>query len=341
MASGLNTSLPPPSTSSLSRSRSSSPQKPSESTYRMRTLLRAGIYVDVDVPEEVKDQINIALQTPPTDAATLERLVSKLQHVSMELTAAQAGETEWTDLLYEIVKGLKPINLLVARNRDWRPDIKPRVHQPSVPQKRLCDTSGAVDSSVKTSAQAPMTPFYLKNPRPDISVGISDRALANILQSRQVRNAKYLLNDLQETRDLISDPGVNPLSLRFPFFLVEAKSGATGSNLYQAQNQAAVGGASAIEILKGLYKACDSPVLNTAPPSGVNTAHCWNETDGSYCMANIDMWRTTRESRASDFVSKISSILNWGSGTFQTTILEKLSFFSAQDSPSTFQPELS
>jgi hypothetical protein len=173
------------------------------------------------------------------------------------------------------------------------------------------------------------------------------------LQSRHVSNTKYLLNDLQETRALISDPGLSSLSLRFPFFLVEAKSGATGSNLYQAQNQAAVGGASAIEILKALYKACEGQPLKTLAPSMASTcplltfsattegpsrelwAHFWDENEGNYCMANINMWRTTHKDRAFDLVNKISSILNWGSTTFQAAIVEKLILFTPLYDPST------
>ncbi|OJJ68046.1 hypothetical protein ASPBRDRAFT_47562 [Aspergillus brasiliensis CBS 101740] len=187
-----------------------------------------------------------------------------------------------------------------------------------------------------------MTPFFLKNPRPDICVGIADESLANALRSRQVANAKYLLNDLQEFRRLISDPGVTPLYLRFPFFLVEAKSGATGGNLYQAQNQAAVGGASAIGMLKQLYKACKGPSMldthqllifsvTTEGPACELWVHFWDEADGSYCMANIDMWRTTHKERAVDFVTKLSSILNWGSSTYQDNVVEKLICLSSHD----------
>lgn len=41
-----------------------------------------------------------------------------------------------------------------------------------------------------------------------------------------------------------------PLWLRFPFFMIEAKSAAPGGNLYQAQNQAAVSGSVALRILE-------------------------------------------------------------------------------------------
>ncbi|KAL2824302.1 hypothetical protein BDW59DRAFT_173021 [Aspergillus cavernicola] len=302
--------------------KSSSPRKPSESNYRTRTLFRAGIYVDVNMPQEVQDQINVALQTPPINAATLEFLASKLQRKSMELTAAQAGETEWAGLVYQVLEGLTSTNLLALTLIDWRPDIKPEVYQPfsqpSVPRKRLHDRPWVALSI--SSGPIFMAPFSLKTPCPDISVGISNQALAIALESRQVPNATFLLNDLQETHELISDPGVTALNLCFPFFLVEAKSGATGGNLYQAQIQAAVGGASALNILKALYKACEGRPLNTLS----TTSHIWDEIKGRYYMANLDIWRTTHKGRAIDFVSKIkiSSILNWGSTSFQVQLLK-------------------
>lgn len=251
--------------------------------------------------------------------------------------------------------------------------------RPSIPQKRLRDQTGAQkpenlgknvaseDPYFDQSAQPtdrlgsigpgtatlpvqpepmPIIPFTLKNPRPDISVGISDQGLAVALQSRQVINGKYLLNDLQETRELISDPGLTPLNLRFPFFLVEVKSGATGGNLYQAQNQAAVGGASAIEILKTLYQEPEGRSSNTAFPVVPGTmcqlltfsattegpvcelwAHFWDAANKNHCMVNIDAWRTTCRDKAFDFVSKISTILNWGSETFHNAVVERLTLF--------------
>ena len=148
------------------------------------------------------------------------------------------------------------------------------------------------------------------------------------------------MKDLQDTGELISDPGVTPLSLRFPFLLVEAKSGATGGKLYQAQNQAAVGGASAVNIQKALFGAADAPPLEIRGPQlagsltpmslcfSVTTegpvcemwAHFWDETKSSYGMANIGIWRTTQEDSAFDLTSKISSILNCGSRAYQDDI---------------------
>ena len=181
-------------------------------------------------------------------------------------------------------------------------------------------------------------PFSLKDPRPVISVGLSDQALAHALRSVHGDGAKFFLNDLQETGSLISDPGVTPLGLRFPFLLIEAKSGATGGNLYQAQNQAAVGSASAINILKKVFPASETLSLNAVGPGAtlltfsITTegpicelwAHFWDADEHTYCMANVGIWRTTRADSAFDFVSKISRVLNWGTNRFKDAIVERL-----------------
>ncbi|KAJ1707100.1 hypothetical protein NYO67_10741 [Aspergillus flavus] len=377
--------MPPPrSVSSLSRSSSS--QRLSDLTYRKRVLSRAGIKVDANLPMEVQNSINIILQTPPVDTSTLESLALKLQSDSNELIATQAGEEEWTSLLQDIVKALKSTTIHCARSRDWRAEIKPTVHQSSiprssVPQKRAYDQGEATESESLqsniisgdiedpsthgtnldrpakslsiTSEKSLINPISLENPRPNISVGLSDIALAENLQSRQVNNAKYLLIDLQDNRQLISDPGVTPLSLHFPFLVFEVKSASTGSNLYQAQNQSAVGGASAIEILRALYKLCEGHIPNTSARNAPSTAcqfltfsvttegpvcelwvHFWNELDESYCMGNIDIWRFTHKSKASNFISNLSSILNWGSTTFRDRVVQQLILFCSQIIPS-------
>jgi hypothetical protein len=67
------------------------------------------------------------------------------------------------------------------------------------------------------------------------------------------KTARNLLYDLQDTCRLISDPHLTPLGLRFPFLIAEAK---TGGNLYQARNQAAVGGSTAVRIFESLSDLC-------------------------------------------------------------------------------------
>lgn len=105
--------------------------------------------------------------------------------------------------------------------------------------------------------------FNLETPRPDRSVGLSDESLVNNLEPKMGRStARSFLLDLQDTTSLVSDPHVTPLGLRFPFLIVEVKAGSTRGNLYQAQNQAAVGGSTALQILRNLSE------LHSAQNSG-------------------------------------------------------------------------
>jgi len=171
-------------------------------------------------------------------------------------------------------------------------------------------------------------------------------------------DARYFLKDLQEEGILISDPGVTALSLRFPFFVVEAKSGATGGNLYQAQNQCSVSGASALKIFGSIvelqlrnnsdastdrserenqpesdvYTPCESN-LNHAPlvfsvttegPIHELWAHFLNNSERSFCMARLGIWCTSEKAGALELTRKIAAILDWGAGKLKRTIVESL-----------------
>lgn len=143
--------------------------------------------------------------------------------------------------------------------------------RPTIPRKRSqlhqllrgnATADGLYQSTDSSRAIEPAI-FKLKDPWPDICVGLSDDSLADALRSTKDRYiTQSLLLDMQDISTLISDPHVTPLGLRFPFLIVEAKAGATGWNLYQAQNQAAVGGSTALLILKGLSGLRDGQDLN-------------------------------------------------------------------------------
>ena len=95
--------------------------------------------------------------------------------------------------------------------------------------------------------------FKLKDPRPDTCIGLSDNSLIKVFEPGMRSSAARIFSfGLQDTAALVSGPHVIPLGLRFLFFIVEAKAGATGGNIYQAQNQAAVGGSTALQILRNL-----------------------------------------------------------------------------------------
>lgn len=147
---------------------------------------------------------------------------------------------------------------------------------------------------------------------------------------------RLFFNDLQSNGDLTSDPTAQGSALCFPFFIAEAKSGATGGNMFQAQNQAAVSGAMAINILRGLQKSYgdagfsddDLPLLvfsavNEGPVHEL-WAHYWNANKGSHSMTCIGVWRTTNAKGARELVGVVASILRWGASDLKPSILKRV-----------------
>ncbi|KAF9886781.1 hypothetical protein FE257_011158 [Aspergillus nanangensis] len=315
---------------SIRKSASSCPRDEIELIYRADTLSRTRIHIDVGLPGETQKQINGLLEEAPlAPAATIESLASKLQRKSMKLIAAQAWGTDWTTLMYQIVNELMPTNLVVVAKRFFE---SPPIPKYSLPQKQLRDNMEAKESDNfrMTVAQEPPasitrqiyslkldkpeTPepifseivrtdavFSLKDPHPSISVGISHESLTHTLQSTHGDHALFLLHNLQKPGSLIGNPLVTPSTLRFPFLIIEVTSGATGGSLFQAQNQAAVSGASAINILKQIIcpRKEKSPnvagvdiipltfSVATEGPVCELWAHTWEEKERTYCMTNL------------------------------------------------------
>ncbi|KOC10967.1 hypothetical protein AFLA70_907g000080 [Aspergillus flavus AF70] len=277
------------------------------------------------------------------------------------------------ETLYAAINDLKQEEFEAVRNRGkltfspvlyWRGDLKPPVQnpRPTIPRKRSqlhqllrgnATADGLYQSTDSSRAIEPAI-FKLKDPRPDICVGLSDDSLTDALRStKDSYIAQSLLLDMQDTSTLISDPHVTPLGLRFPFLIVEAKAGATGWNLYQAQNQAAVGGSTALLILKGLSGLRDGQDLNeenyddveasnepgqaspnielnivfsitTEGPVHESWIHFREPKEEDFCMVCIGTWRTTLKDGSPNFLRHLSAILRWGNGEFKDQIISVL-----------------
>ena len=228
-------------------------------------------------------------------------------------------------------------------SQDWSGDLKPPVYnpRPTIPRKRsqphqLIQNDAHIESTYVAGPTVPI--FKLKDPRPDICVGLSDESLTNALERTKGRSAaRSFLFDLQDTSTLISDPHATPLSLRFPFLVVEAKSGATGGNLYQAQNQAAVSGSSALRIFQSLSDL-HAQRLDTEAQASLNLVvsittegpiqefwlHFQRHKEEDFYMVCIGSSRTTLKDSSLEFVRRLSAVLRWGNSILRERILDML-----------------
>lgn len=177
-----------------------------------------------------------------------------------------------------------------------------------------------------TSTEA-ADPFYISTPKPDIVVGLEDRAFA---PTHRLRLAKH-----QSVGSILSDPHAAAMGLRFPFLIAETKGLSLNGGLVAAQNQAAIGAACMLTILDDLD---NQAALPTAPESPAAPRLCFSlTTEGpvhELCvhfklgeathMQNIRAWRTTHQRDVRELVYCLARILKWANDDFMKTIQDKL-----------------
>jgi hypothetical protein len=196
----------------------------------------------------------------------------------------------------------------------------------------------------------------IKTPRPDISIGTQDTALISALSSQILDNtrAKRFLEQLQNTMvprerggpeepALIAVPTQRASDLVFPFAVVEGKAYSTGRQIFEAENQAAVSGASGLKIqlcLNDLVKRAttgtDAPPSNTTTPLFLSIctegpyhelyAHYIHIEDGvlKFNQTLLEICNGILLKSAVDFIVAVDNVLRWGTGQFLESVVERL-----------------
>lgn len=189
----------------------------------------------------------------------------------------------------------------------------------------------------------------MKTPRPDISIGLKESALIESLQSRglAVDDTEYLLTTLATPHAgnpalLCSEPTQAALQIRFPFCVLEGKSYATCSSIYEAQNQAAVSGACSLKILHdldNLVRKSDPKRFSKVQPIVFSICtegpihQLWahytiggrGDGDRTYYMAQVKTCDVGVCEDTVMFLQAVDNVLRWGSGKYKEAISEQLS----------------
>ncbi|KAK7177442.1 hypothetical protein PSPO01_16511 [Paraphaeosphaeria sporulosa] len=333
-------------------SRTPSPSKrTSPQTYRTQNMSYAGILIDdlIELPQEMERRVRHIL-----DAETLEDVIGTTEHES-QLAPHMKGfldqsrhnarscslEGDWKASLFSLMGDLAQGNVQCHTSEKlWNADLKPS--PPGVAQPD--DESGA--STPRFHSRNPRSPtsihnqlpdfqgrteaadlFYISTPKPDIVVGLEDRAFA---PTHRVRLAKH-----QSFGSILSDPHTAAMGLRFPFLIAETKGLSLNGGLVAAQNQAAIGAACMLKILDDLE---NQAALPTAPTSPAAPRLCFSiTTEGpvhelwvhfklgeATHMQNIRVWRTTHQRDVRELVYCLARILKWANDDFMKKIQEKL-----------------
>jgi hypothetical protein len=199
-----------------------------------------------------------------------------------------------------------------------------------------------------------MDSINIKTPCPDITIGLSHGAVVGALEACGVVDpaADSMLEVLQSTllypsQDspprpvLCSRPTERNLSLHSPFLIVEGKSIATGQTVYDAQNQAAVAGSCALNILNGLADLAahlDGHVSDVDTASPMVFSIC---TQGPYhelwvhytTMENgLQQWNMNMvkvchgsfQDGVLEFLVAVDNVMRWGTSDFLKGIAKQL-----------------
>ncbi|RMZ70944.1 copper transport accessory [Pyrenophora seminiperda CCB06] len=306
----------------------------------------------------------VATVYEPETATYLTGLATAFQTGSRTNARMCSLEGNWKASLFGLVRSLEDLWPGALRatvsKMAWNPDLKPTGPSldgfqnqdhggtrtpPSAPPSASAQTASYTQSVASTTSTEAADPYHISTPKPDITIGLANTAFLR----RHLRR----LDDHQASGSILSDPHASIMGLRFPFLIVEAK-GLDGS--LSAQNKAAVSGASMLTILKDLsyQAACNagsnsdcgfqtldpkltSPSTTPPAPQSIPTL-CFSmvtagpvhelwvhfEHEGAFHMEFIQLWRTTRERDAREFVHVLARIMEWGRGRFKDCIVEKL-----------------
>lgn len=342
----------------------------------------ANVFVDhfPEAPAQVEAQLNqIFAPQPWTEhrKKLIETLTNQYCEECRVLAKKCAGENEWRGnlflgLLQPLVRLDPEIMMLSASEKPWLSSLKPTA--PS-PYELISHSAYSMDSAIQPSTTSsttpgtpqsrppasvfPNTPTFsvlsttpsdvssdspngLLTSKPDITLGLAHTSFTSV--------QRRVLMLLQDDKHLISEPHQTQIGLRFPFLIVESKGGAAGGNMISAQNQAAVDGACALNIL-GDFQDVVTRIIPT--PTHAQSA---NEDDGkqeeqdtsqpilfsvttegplheiwvhyrlgeAYHMTCYRAWRITRHQDACEFVHALANIVEWGLRGFRECVLHQL-----------------
>jgi hypothetical protein len=193
-------------------------------------------------------------------------------------------------------------------------------HVPSLPPSTYSSTYS--QSITTASSLNASDPFHISTPKPDITVGLEEANFSRLHQRRLV--------DYQTSRTVLSDPHAAFMGMRFPFLIVETKGLSVHGNLVNAQNQAAIGGASMLRILKDLDETTfahpTSPPLCFSIVTEGPAHELWVhfEHEESFHMEALKSWRMTRARDVEELVRALANIMEWGRGRFRAGVMAKL-----------------
>jgi len=318
------------------RTQTQSKQAPSTNGgYRIHRLNVVNIFFDETVPENVQAAIdNIVKATAPSEErlAVIRDVAERFYNRCRETNDDRSVEVRFVVLWSNALDKLSIPCISLPQEADWRFEFKPGI---SKGNPIFRDDQGAP---------------AIKTPCPDITIGIGGNACLDSLSSPDFSKiqAQEFLRRLQAECDSL-DQGEEKLLLTvmatgrvfFPFATLEAKAYLTGKQISEAQNQAAVSGACALNFQLRLTEMAKSAVSDfddsqyrhplffsicTEGPYHELWAHytCVEASRRTFNMKLVKICNAMLKETIEDFFVAVDNVLGWGADTFLKSVADRM-----------------
>ncbi|KAK5444199.1 hypothetical protein LTS15_010552 [Exophiala xenobiotica] len=342
-----------PSTSSHNRSTFS------HANYRSICLNRAGIVVQHQgIPEHLMHRVNSIIQ-PELDEDQERLVFSAADNLWNRFPEVLQSASREDDCVGMICHALGAMNRKLygnafglPRKADWDAALQPKPRQLysfdfSVLKRQQTEASHVSPEISDTTMPPPPRPsmldkYYVKKPRPDITIGTLNDVVTQRLASLGVNKhaAKQMLTVLQLEGELLSSPTVADHHIRFPSLVVEGKSYATGRNMYEAENQVAVAGSSMLVMQDrlaeftercspGTHGSLKEPLAFSVTQEGPIML-LWvhyitsDENVRFYNMHVLSICHATIQSTTREFFMALAGVMRWASTEFLDDVAAQL-----------------
>ena len=318
------------------RTQTQSKQAPSTNGgYRIHRLNAVNIFFDDDIPDDFQAAIDsiVKAKVPSEERrAVIRNTAERFYNCCREISDDKSMEVSFVGLCRDALRDMLRPNISLRPEADWRCEFKPGI---SKGNPIFRDDQGAP---------------AIKTPCPDITIGIGGKAFLDSLSSPvfSQTQAQEFLRRLQTEYDSL-DQDEEKLLLTvmetgrvfFPFATLEAKAYLTGKQISEAQNQAAVSGASALNFQLHLTEMAKSAVsefndsqyqyplffsICTEGPYHELWAHytCVEEGRRIFNMKLVKICNAMLKETIEGFFIAVDNVLRWGADTFLKSVADRM-----------------
>ncbi|KIW10282.1 hypothetical protein PV08_11244 [Exophiala spinifera] len=305
--------------------------------YRIHRLKAVNILFDGTIPEHLQAAIDdiVRVKAPSEERrAVIRNAAERFYHSCRGISNDRSMEGDFVGVCRDALRDLLRPGIFIRQEAHWRCEFKPGISEGN-PIFRVDEGTPAI-----------------KTPCPDITVGIGEETFLETLSSPGLglskTQARNFVRRLETEYDSVGPDGerlgltiLGSGRVFFPIVTVEAKAYLTGKQVSEAQNEAAVSGASALNFQLRLTEMAKSSAAEfddkqykcplffsicTEGPYHELWVHYTFVEEGQrmFDMKLVKICNVMLKETVEDFFFAVDGVLSWGAGAFRQSVVDRM-----------------